>query len=271
MAANIWPPTGWKILYEDTDTVLGRPLGNGRAHLIIVEDMVDACGSEWVDPCPYYIELREVDMSVLTEKQLEDVRCSIGWSESVEDWEKTPDIWKALEIHRYGLSAPLGKDKAKVGYQAAVRRMAKLSLDIDDNPAVREHYMSLPVNAIGSTAGEFMRGDLDSAMKRWEDCDFEGECVATKLKEGAGLPTDTKVGHDKHLGRMVSRQVSQSNMSAECLMVQTWGVERCKNCEYRQTSECGGQEIRKTGKNNKGFKVPLASSRAEALIERDGV
>jgi hypothetical protein len=34
-------------------------------------------------------------------------------------------------------------------------------------------------------------------------------------------------------------------------------LEACKTCEVKDTDECGGIEIRKTGKNEKGFLTPL--------------
>lgn len=53
------------------------------------------------------------------------------------------------------------------------------------------------------------------------------------------------------------RMVNQSNLSSECLGAQIWGKEKCKTCEIRNTSECGGKNIIKTGKNDKGIRVPV--------------
>lgn len=58
------------------------------------------------------------------------------------------------------------------------------------------------------------------------------------------------------------RLVPQDQMTAECWFVQAWGLDYCKTCEYYGTEkkphrECGGKNIRKTGKNEKGFSVPL--------------
>ena len=58
--------------------------------------------------------------------------------------------------------------------------------------------------------------------------------------------------------RCKSRTVSQSNLSAECWLVQIQGLEYCKTCESKDTDECGGQEIRKTGKNEVGENVPIS-------------
>ena len=51
--------------------------------------------------------------------------------------------------------------------------------------------------------------------------------------------------------------VNQAKMSLECLFIQVWGIDYCKTCEYRDTLDCGGKNILKTGKNEKGFVVPI--------------
>ena len=56
---------------------------------------------------------------------------------------------------------------------------------------------------------------------------------------------------------MKVRTVHQSNLSSECLMVQIWGLEFCKTCEYRDSKKCGGKKIRLTETNALGKKVPV--------------
>jgi len=61
-------------------------------------------------------------------------------------------------------------------------------------------------------------------------------------------------------GRLVETQstvVPQNRMTPECWTVQAWGFSACDSCELKDTDECGGQSIRKTGKNSKGFAVPI--------------
>ena len=53
------------------------------------------------------------------------------------------------------------------------------------------------------------------------------------------------------------KQVQQSEMTAECWGVQVWGLKHCDTCEFHNIEDCGGQNIIKTGKNEKGFQVPL--------------
>lgn len=55
-----------------------------------------------------------------------------------------------------------------------------------------------------------------------------------------------------------AKTVRHSQISInECWMVQTWGTTHCKDCSLRNTKDCGGQNIIKTGKNSLGFSVPL--------------
>lgn len=51
--------------------------------------------------------------------------------------------------------------------------------------------------------------------------------------------------------------ISQISLSDECWFVQVWGLDKCKTCSYKG-KDCGGKNIRKTGKNKLGFTVPLA-------------
>ena len=62
-------------------------------------------------------------------------------------------------------------------------------------------------------------------------------------------------------GKLVeeSREINQSELSEECWEIQFRGLEACENCRYKGKRSCGGKDIIKTGKNNKGFSVPLTS------------
>jgi hypothetical protein len=53
------------------------------------------------------------------------------------------------------------------------------------------------------------------------------------------------------------RSIKQSDLSGECWSVQFHGLSACDECEYLNTSDCGGKNIRKTLMNEKGIKVPL--------------
>jgi len=53
------------------------------------------------------------------------------------------------------------------------------------------------------------------------------------------------------------RQITQAHMTAECWRIQFEGTRACETCEARDTEECGGVGIRITGRNAKGYAVPL--------------
>ena len=51
--------------------------------------------------------------------------------------------------------------------------------------------------------------------------------------------------------------IQQSDITAECWNVQLKGLWICKYCEFKDTPECSGKEIIKTGKNAKGIIIPI--------------
>jgi hypothetical protein len=53
-------------------------------------------------------------------------------------------------------------------------------------------------------------------------------------------------------------QANQSRMTGECWLIQFRGLAACEDCEALDTPDCGGQNIRKTLKNEKGFDIPGA-------------
>lgn len=61
-------------------------------------------------------------------------------------------------------------------------------------------------------------------------------------------------------GRLVKvnvKTVKQAELSSECWVVQFEGLSACETCELRDTEECGGPSIRKSGKNELGNDVPV--------------
>lgn len=64
------------------------------------------------------------------------------------------------------------------------------------------------------------------------------------FKDGKAVETEVK-------------EIDQNKLSSECWMVQFHGLEYCATCRAKDTHECGGVNIRDTGYNKKGFKVPV--------------
>jgi len=56
---------------------------------------------------------------------------------------------------------------------------------------------------------------------------------------------------------MKMRKIPQKQLSSECWFVQMRGLSECDTCPLKDTDECGGENIRKTGKNSLGYTVPV--------------
>jgi len=46
------------------------------------------------------------------------------------------------------------------------------------------------------------------------------------------------------------KEINQSKLTSDCWMIQFKGLEACKNCEFKNTDECGGGETLKKLKND---------------------
>ena len=45
--------------------------------------------------------------------------------------------------------------------------------------------------------------------------------------------------------------IKQSELTSSCWTIQIWGIEKCKECEYLNSADCGGKDIRKLIKERK--------------------
>jgi len=111
--------------------------------------------------CEFNVSLDECDVSVLSEKNKEDLLSSCGW----EGADRTdPLVWAEM-MHSYGMKAPLwGEDGDDI--EELMEEAKSAAAELLDDPSLHAEYLQTPVNAIGSTAMEFMKGDLTSAMDR---------------------------------------------------------------------------------------------------------
>lgn len=60
-----------------------------------------------------------------------------------------------------------------------------------------------------------------------------------------------------HCQDSMAVSIPQDALSPECWLIQFQGPKACDTCEVLDTDECGGQLIRKTGHNEKGYAVPI--------------
>ena len=43
-----------------------------------------------------------------------------------------------------------------------------------------------------------------------------------------------------------TKEIDQSKLTSECWLIQFNGLKACQTCEFINTAECGGKNIRKT-------------------------
>lgn len=80
----------------------------------------------------------------------------------------------------------------------------------------------------------------------------------TKVQAGYSIPkpnTFEYVQMGKDFKPIKTITVNKDRLTSECWLVQFNGFEACKRCEFKGTSECGGQNIVKTGVNKVGVKI----------------
>jgi hypothetical protein len=150
---------GFRCIYDDSTALYVRQVEPRRFHYLEVIDMNDACGQDNEGHPRYVGSLSEVDLDQVSPEQLREALKSCGWDGMPET-----DEANAEACNSYGNRAPLhgvstdSRDKA-------FRECRKESYRLDDSEAYAE-ALDRPVNAIGSTAREYARGDLNSALTR---------------------------------------------------------------------------------------------------------
>lgn len=124
--------------------------------------MDDACGRDNEGHPRYNVELSEVDLFAISDKTKEEAFKSCGGFR--RDQAEPTEVEIADAVSSYGAKAPLGSWNGNA-LRVLMRQARKRAAEMDD-PVVHETAMNSPVNAIGSTALEFMKGDINSAMVR---------------------------------------------------------------------------------------------------------
>jgi hypothetical protein len=137
----------------------GKRIGETKLfHFIVLINWEDACGRD-APKTKYNVALYEVNLDQLSPESKADALRSCG-----TEAEKDPR-WIALACMEYGLRAPL-LDLNGNNFSQMYAQCAAESTLMETDAAHRYQQMHRPVNAIGSTAAEFMRGDIFSAVER---------------------------------------------------------------------------------------------------------
>lgn len=229
----------WKTLMDGDELLKVRQAGNtGYWWVLKSTDLVDACGER--EAAEVSGNKRMLVMGDLTlvpspdhvsEQRIAEVRESCGWEGADEHW---PMFWVEM-ANSYGLAIPVHHAFGVTPKSALRRALANAQVDLDGSI---DCYLDRPLNRIGQTGREYLAGDIDSCLAR--SCESDARPRTGSENDGAR-----------------ARQVRQSNLSAECFMVQVFGETACADCEYRGTPDCGGQNVLRTGRNEHGHAVPV--------------
>lgn len=115
------------------------------------------------------------------------------------------------------------------------------------NPDAVIYSLARKITKDGGNWQDWNAGSMMDPLPASEKCECN-QAERTRAQESgswAGL-NDVKV-----------REIRQSSLTEECWGIQIWGPGKCETCEFKDTDECGGQEIRRKLKNKKGLTVPV--------------
>lgn len=155
----------FKPLLDDTHFLAGRRIEGSQFHFISVTDMDDACGKDNEGRPRYLVELCEVDLDAIPSTTIEAAKKCCGLTPPFNRQENPSDLAIAEACLQYGAKAILFSQDTNSrvrGIRAASKESYILQKDIDKHTTA----MNRVVNQLGSTAREFMQGDLDSATIR---------------------------------------------------------------------------------------------------------
>lgn len=181
MAIPRWEITG-SAKFSDVDYENGRM--NARKvgpHAWQFLECIDVHSATGEDTGPRYaVELKYVDLASLSPATISSAVESCGSPEYASNPRAVAEM-----CAQYGAAAPLHSESGNNRRECmrAVYREADALL----NSSALEDAMARPVNALGSTAAEYMRGDFESAMARGVE---SGDPSARILAKMHGVPED---------------------------------------------------------------------------------
>lgn len=177
-----WIDLGSDSSWEDYGGKWGKRAPDGSWYVIDFTNMYDACGE---GECKrdgqdqYVCEVKRVNLSTLPIENVTSALRSCGWKMTEEGIVNEHDGGIVAEIESihativiveacvgYGCAEPIESfsgDKYPARVRADARRYAETCMKDD---ALLAERLARPVNKIGSTAEEYGRGDLDSALDR---------------------------------------------------------------------------------------------------------
>lgn len=235
---------GWETHQSGEEMRLAYHRPDDWWWVIQTTDLVNACGERdavQISGNKRWTIMAELSLIAgkknLTAENVATVMSAIG----MED-EKEPNDKILIEATiAYGKVIPITTVYAAKQDSAVAKILSIKDIDLDGDLSP---WFNKIVNRAGMTGLELLHDDVESAIKR------------------AKQETETRTIHVS--GNASTRTVSHKDMTGECLIVQTWGLDRCKDCEYRNDKECGGKRIRMTGRNSKGIAVPIPDGKVKS-------
>ena len=170
---------GWKELSSDVNWVdyhgaWARRAPDGSWYVLRWTNLLDAGGREF-EATPFECEVKRVVLASVLPEEIDSALRSCGWrlengTVVSECGDTVTDEFVDLCIVEccigYGLGEPLETftgAKHPMRIRAKARRYAERCMK---DAALLESRLDRPVNKIGSTAREYGRGDIDSALHR---------------------------------------------------------------------------------------------------------
>ncbi len=138
-----------------------RCIGARQFQFVELINMDEACGRDNEGQPKYAVELRLVSLNELSADNIQSALKCCGQ----EHIENPSDEIIAECCNSYGCHAPLGSWSGN-NARLLMRQAYKLANELASDAAALDARLERTVNAIGSTAREFMAGDITSAMQR---------------------------------------------------------------------------------------------------------
>lgn len=126
-------------------------------------DMDDACGTDNDGNPRYCVSLGVVAPSQVSKEDMQRAMCCCG----IQDGPEQPPLraYQAVEcLYSYGIYAQVWTQSSN-NFKSLIKAAHEKSGEIE---MMFGFYMDRPVNRIGSTGWEIIRGDMDSALDRKE-------------------------------------------------------------------------------------------------------
>lgn len=170
--------THFTNIYDDVGgKYISKVNHNREYHVIEWIDMEDACGRDNLgQPC-YIVELSAVHLNEIPAAEV--LKALDSCSFTLEDVPELGELGLVDCIYSYGHRAPLWTGESKPitteknmhGGQPPIAKSlldeaARYSLALRKDASAYAERMNRPVNAIGSSASEYMRGDINAALTR---------------------------------------------------------------------------------------------------------